>query len=197
MEEEGAGGVRHGASSSGERRRRGAAKEPTVTSEIGKEAGTRDSKKTCELDTSTPKPTLMLPPHTTSSITRTSDVGESCGVANSGGSTMGYAPPSMSQDSDMIYGTDLSVLSGERTEAGDGAEELGEGKDQVMDQRTRSNIKTKGMKSLEEIRKMWQLLASSGMEGSTSTAGEAKKKVEKKADGAVWKGKERRKRGVG
>ena len=110
---------------------------------------------------------------------------------------MGYAPPSMSQDSDMIYGTDLSVLSGERTEAGDGAEELGEGKDQVMDQRTRSNIKTKGMKSLEEIRKMWQLLASSGMEGSTSTAGEAKKKVEKKADGAVWKGKERRKRGVG
>ena len=51
--------------------------------------------------------------------------------------------------------------------------------------------------SLEEIRKMWQLLASSGMEGSTSTAGEAKKKVEKKADGAVWKGRERRKRGVG
>ena len=127
MEEGGAGGVRHGASSSGERRRRGAAKQPTVTIEIGKEAGTRD-KKTCELDTSTPKPTLMLPPHTTSSITRTSDVGESCGVANCGGSTMGNAPPSMSQDSDMIYGTDLSVLSGERTEVGDGAEELGEGK---------------------------------------------------------------------
>ena len=99
-----------------------------MTIEIGKEAGTRDSKKTCELDTSTPKPTLMLQPHTTSSITRTSDVGESCGVANCGGSTMGNAPPSMSQDSDMIYGTDLSVLSGERTEVGDGAEELGEGK---------------------------------------------------------------------
>ena len=192
MEEDGAGGVRPGASGSGERRRRGASKQPTVVMEIGKDAATRDTKKTCELDTSTPKPTMTLPPHTTSST-----VGESGGVANSGGSTMGYAPPSTSQDSDGIYGTDLSVLSGERTEVGDGAEGLGEGKDQVKDQRTRSNIKTKGMKSLEEIRKMWQLLASSGMEGSTSTAGEAKKKVEKKADGAVWKGRERRKRGVG
>lgn len=188
--------VSHSAPSPGERKQRRPSKQNVVRKELGRGAGDRDTEKAWELDTSALKPKAMLPPHaTTGSITRADD-GESRETTNTGGREVEYVPPSASQDSDMVHGSASTVISGE-TQLGHGSDEPGQGRAQVKDERTGSTMKVKGMKSLEEIRKMWQLLATSGTEGSGCTTETAKGKVEKKAEGAVQKSRERRKRGVG
>ena len=189
------GGLWHGAISSGERKHKRPSKQPAVGKEFGSVKG--DTGKAWELGTSVPKPKTMLPSHTTGSGTCTSGVDESCGTTEAGGSEVGYAPQSASQSPDMIHGSAATIMSGEKTQTGDGAEGLEEVRAKVKDWRSGSTVKTKGMKSLEEIRKMWQLLASSGTEGSGSVAGVAKGKVEKKAEGAGRKSRVKRKRGVG
>ena len=187
----------HNSASPREGRRRRLPKQPAAT-EASSGPNGKDTKK--ERGRSKSKSSKTKSSETSSQTTSGAPgggVGESCTRVDNDSSEVERVSPPAPRGSDLIRGSTVTVSLREKTQVDDDADGGGE-RTEVKDQRMEPTFKRKGTKSLEEIRKMWQLLASGGTEGSGFTVATAKEAVEKKAAVAVRKGKEKsRKRGVG